>query len=143
MAMSAGLLRGRRVLVVDDNAAVRTLVRQLFALEPDFEIAGEAENGREAVEKAANLKPEIVILDLAMPVMNGLDAAPELRKILPEIKIILFTVEQGSEVDRLASQAGIDAVILKDNAPRLISQARLLLEPKEDESDSGELRNAS
>ena len=143
MAMSAGLLRGRRVLVVDDNAAVRTLVRQLFALEPDFEIAGEAENGREAVEKAANLKPELVILDLAMPVMNGLDAAPELRKILPEIKIILFTVEQGSEVDRLASQAGIDAVILKDNAPRLISQARLLLEPKEDESDSGELRNAS
>jgi DNA-binding NarL/FixJ family response regulator len=143
MAMSAGLLRGRRVLVVDDNAAVRTLVRQLFALEPDFEIAGEAENGREAVEKAANLKPEIVILDLAMPVMNGLDAAPELRKILPEIKIILFTVEQGSEVDRLASQAGINAVILKDNAPRLISQARLLLEPKEDESDSGELRNAS
>ena len=141
--MSAGMLRGRRVLVVDDNAAVRTLVRQLFVLEPDFEIAGEAENGREAVEKAANLKPELVILDLVMPVMNGLDAAPELRKILPEIKIILFTVEQGSEVDRLASQAGINAIILKDNAPRLISQARLLLEPKEDESDSGELRNAS
>ena len=137
------MLRGRRVLVVDDNAAVRTLVRQLFALEPDFEIAGEAENGREALEKAADLKPEIVILDLAMPVMNGLDAAPELRKIHPEIKIILFTVEQGGEVDRLASQAGIDAVILKDNAPQLISQARLLLEPDQDESDSDELRNAS
>ncbi len=141
--MSAGMLRGRRVLVVDDNAAVRTLVRQLFALEPDFEIAGEAENGREAVQKVADLRPDIVILDLAMPVMNGLDAAPELRKILPEIKIILFTVEQGSELDRLASLAGINAVILKDNAPRLISQTRLLLEPEEDESDSGELRNAS
>jgi two-component system, NarL family, nitrate/nitrite response regulator NarL len=141
--MPAGMSRGRRVLVVDDNAAVRTLVRQLFALEPDFEIAGEADNGREALEKASDLRPDIVILDLAMPVVNGLDAAPELRKIFPEIKIILFTVEQGSEVDRLASQAGINAVILKDNAPRLISQARLLLEPEEDEADSGELRNAS
>lgn len=66
----------KRVLLVDDNAVVRSFVRQLFELQPDFEISGEAENGRDAVEKAEKLKPNLIILDLIMPVMTGLDAAP-------------------------------------------------------------------
>src|ERR1035438_3638675 len=87
----------KRVLLVDDNSAVRSLVRQLFELEPDFEISGEAENGRDAVEKAENLNPNLIVLDLVMPVMTGLDAAPLLRKLLPDTPIILFTVQEGSE----------------------------------------------
>jgi DNA-binding NarL/FixJ family response regulator len=142
-AVSAQTVRRRVVLLVDDNIAVRTLVRKLFAVEVDFEVAGEAENGREAVEKAVNSKPDLVILDLAMPVMNGFDAAPELRKVVPDTKIILFTVEEGSEVERMAREAGIDAIVLKSQAPQLISRARSLLDPEEGERDNGELRNAS
>jgi chemotaxis response regulator CheB len=56
----------KRVLLVDDNSVVRSLVRQLFELEPDFEISGEAENGRDALEKAENLKPDVIILDLSI-----------------------------------------------------------------------------
>src|SRR6202035_2199624 len=118
----------KRVLLVDDNTAVRLLVRQLFELEPDFEIAGEAENGQEAVDKAANLKPDLVILDLSMPVMTGLDAAPLLRKLLPDTRIILFTVQEGHEVEQLACAAGIHAVVSKNQAAsKLILQAQALL----------------
>jgi len=73
----------KRVQLVDDNVVVRAAVRRLFDSHPDFEVCGEAENGREAVEKAENLKPDLIILDLAMPVMNGLEAAPLLRRCCP------------------------------------------------------------
>jgi DNA-binding NarL/FixJ family response regulator len=92
----------KRVLLVDDNAAVRSLVRQLFELQPDFEISGEAENGRDAIENAERLKPDLIILDLIMRVMTGLDAAPLLKQLLPATLIILFTQQEGSEVERLA-----------------------------------------
>src|SRR4051812_11422305 len=96
----------KRILIVDDNSAVRSLVRQAFELEPDFEIAGQAENGLEALEKAATLRPDLVVLDLSMPVMTGLDAAPQLKKRVHQVRIILFTVQEGSEIDRLAFAAG-------------------------------------
>jgi DNA-binding NarL/FixJ family response regulator len=78
-----------------------------------------------------------------MPVMNGFEAARELRKVLPDTKIILFTVEEGSEVERMAREAGVDAIVLKSQTPELISRARSLLDPEEGERNSGELRNAS
>jgi DNA-binding NarL/FixJ family response regulator len=134
----------KRVLLVDDNSVVRSLVRQLFELEPDFEISGEAENGRDAVEKAENLKPDVIILDLSMPVMTGLDAAPLLRKLLPDTRIILFTVQEGSGVERLARAAGINAVISKNQAAsKLILQAQALLASIEQEHHPAKLRNAS
>jgi two-component system nitrate/nitrite response regulator NarL len=129
----------KRVLLVDDNPVVRSLVRHLIELEPDFEISGEAENGRDALEKAENLKPDLIILDLVMPVMTGLDAAPLLRKLLPNTRIILFTVQEGREVERLAHAAGIHAVVSKNQAvSKLILQARTLLA-----SSPAKLRNAS
>jgi two-component system nitrate/nitrite response regulator NarL len=123
----------KRVLLVDDNPVVRSLVRQLFELEPDFEISGEAENGRDAVEKAEYLKPDLIILDLAMPVMTGLDAAPLLRKVVPDARIILFTVQEGREVERLARAAGIHAVVAKSQAAsRLILRAHALLRSEQE-----------
>jgi two-component system nitrate/nitrite response regulator NarL len=119
----------KRVLLVDDNPLVRSLVRQL---QPEFEISGEAENGRDAVEKAENLKPDLIILDLAMPVMTGLDAAPLLRKVVPDARIILFTVQEGREVERLARAAGIHAVVAKSQAAsKLILRAQGLLRSEE------------
>src|ERR1700693_3247314 len=97
----------KRVLLADDNAVVRSFVRQLFESQPDFEISGEAENGRDAVEKAEKLKPDLIILDLIMPVMTGLDAAPLLRQLLPDTRIILFTQQEGSELERLDDAEGV------------------------------------
>jgi DNA-binding NarL/FixJ family response regulator len=134
----------KRVLLVDDNSAVRSLVRRLFELEPDFEISGEAENGRDAVEKAENLKPDLIILDLSMPVMTGLDAAPLLRKLLPNARIILFTVQEGREIERLALAAGANSVVSKHRAAsKLILQAQALLASIEQEHDPAKRPNAS
>jgi DNA-binding NarL/FixJ family response regulator len=133
----------KRVLIVDDNRIVRSYVHQLFELEPDFELSGEADNGRDAIERAENLKPDLIILDLSMPSMTGLDVAPLLRKSLPDARIILFTVYEGYEVERLASAAGIHAVVSKyQAAPKLIVQARALLATTQQEDDP-KLRNAS
>ena len=66
----------KRILLVDDSATVRGVVRPLFDSHPNFEVCGEAEHGREAVEKAPSLRPDLIVLDLSMPVMNALDAAP-------------------------------------------------------------------
>jgi CheY-like chemotaxis protein len=108
----------KRVLLVDDNTGVRSLVRQLFESESDFEISGEAENGREAVEKAENPRPDLITSDLSMPVMTGLDAAPLLRKLLPDTRIILFTVQEGREVEQLADRPvlPISAFPLEDDS---------------------------
>jgi DNA-binding NarL/FixJ family response regulator len=134
----------KRVLLVDDNSVVRSFVRQVFELEPDFEISGEAENGRDAVEKAQKLKPDLIILDLIMPVMTGLDAAPLLKQLLPDTLIILFTQQEGSEVERLARAAGIDAVVSKSQAAsQLILQAQALLASTEQEHDPAKFRNVS
>jgi DNA-binding NarL/FixJ family response regulator len=134
----------KRVLLVDDNAVVRFFVRQLFESQADFEISGEAENGSDAVEKAEKLKPDLIILDLIMPVMNGLDAAPLLKNLLPDTLIILFTQQEGSEVERLAQAAGIDAVVSKSQAAsELVLKAQALLAPTEQEHDPAKFRNAS
>jgi len=134
----------KRVLLVDDNSVVRSLVRQLFELTPDFEVSGEAENGRDAVEKAESLKPDLIILDLSMPVMTGLDAAPLLRKLLPDTRIILFTVQDGPHVEQLARAAGIHAVVSKNQlASKLILQARAMLASIEQEHRPSKFRTAS
>jgi DNA-binding NarL/FixJ family response regulator len=132
----------KRVLLVDDNAVVRSFVRQLFELQSDFEISGEAENGRDAIEKAEKLKPDLIILDLIMPVMTGLDAAPLLKQLLPDTLIILFTQQEGSEVERLSRAAGIDAVVSKSQAAsELVLKAQALLASIEQEHDPAKFRN--
>ena len=137
-------MRKKRILIVDDNFAVRSMVRQVFELEPEFEVSGEAENGVEALHKAATLKPDLIILDLSMPLMTGLDAAPQLMEILPAARIILFTVEEGNEVERLARVGGIHAVVSKQQvASELVSQTHALLAFLSEDDDSEDLRDAS
>lgn len=137
-------MRKKRVLIVDDNLAVRSMVRKVFELEPIFEVAGEAENGLEAIQKAEALKPDLVILDLTMPIMTGLDAAPKLLERLPNVCIILFTVEESKELTRLAQAQGIHAVVSKQQAvSELVSQAQSLLGLLDREGDSDKFRNAS
>jgi two-component system, NarL family, response regulator LiaR len=134
----------KRVLLVDDNAVVRSFLRKLFESQSEFEISGEAENGRDAVGKAEKLKPDLIILDLIMPVMTGLDAAPLLKQLLPDTLIILFTQQEGSEVERLAQAAGIDAVVSKSQiASELVLKAQALLASTERSHDPAKFRNVS
>jgi two-component system, NarL family, response regulator NreC len=134
----------KRILLVDDNPVVRSFLRRLFEAQSDFEILGEAENGRDAVEKAVELKPDLIILDLVMPVMTGLDAAPLLKQRLPDTLIILFTQQEGSEVERLAKVVGIDAVVSKGQvASELVLKAQALLYSVERKRDPSQFRDAS
>lgn len=117
-----------RVLLVDDNAAVRSATSRLFKTSADFEVCGVAADGREAIERALSLKPDLIVLDLSMPVMNGLEAAPRLIRALPSVRIILFTAHDGPEVSRLSREVGIHAIITKSQAStQLIERAQVLL----------------
>lgn len=82
---------GKTVLVVDDHAIIRKMLADAF-LSDGFKICGEADNGKEGIEVAVQIKPDLIILDLSMPVMNGLQAATELRRLFPGTPIILFSL---------------------------------------------------
>jgi len=97
------------------------------ALLPEFEVSGEAENGQQAIDKAEQLRPHLFILDLVMPVMNGLQAAPVLRNMLPDVRLMLFTAHDEIEAQRLAKIAGIHAIVSKSHPAALIAQARTLM----------------
>jgi two-component system, chemotaxis family, chemotaxis protein CheY len=103
---------GSTALVVDDNAIIRKILADAF-LSSGFETCGEAENGQEGIEVAKQINPDVITLDLSMPVMNGLEAASRLRKIFPKTPIILFTLYADSLSQRDAAKAGVDLVVLK------------------------------
>jgi two-component system, chemotaxis family, chemotaxis protein CheY len=103
---------GKTVLVVDDNAEIRKMLASAF-LSDGFKTCGEAKNGKEAVEVAKQIKPDVITLDLSMPVMNGITAASELRKVFPATPIILFTLYGDSVSKAAASEAGVSRVLQK------------------------------
>lgn len=117
------------VLIVDDSAIIRKVICELFTREGDFEVCGEAENGQEAIELAQELKPALIVTDLSMPVMNGLDEARILRRLMPEIPIVLYSAHIDSLVEKEARAAGASAVVPKSEAVALlIERSRQLLE---------------
>jgi DNA-binding NarL/FixJ family response regulator len=101
------------VLIVDDHEAIRRTLRVRIEELPEFSVCGEAVNGVDAVEKAQLLNPNLVILDFAMPEMNGLEAATALRFMLPTTKLYLLTAHSNRELELAARDAGIDAVYSK------------------------------
>jgi DNA-binding NarL/FixJ family response regulator len=118
----------KSVLLVDDSEIMRQAVRPLFDSHPKFVVCGEAEHGLEAIEKAPSLRPDLIVIDMSMPVMNGLEAAPLLIKILPNVWLILLTTHDFPELYQLARSAGIHAVVSKSKAvTHLIAQAEALL----------------
>jgi DNA-binding NarL/FixJ family response regulator len=101
------------ILIADDNSNVRRALRSLLQLGGEWEICGEAKDGGEAIEKVRTLNPDLLILDLAMPVMNGLDAAREIRKIAPNTRIVLYTMHANHQLAREAESAAIDSIVPK------------------------------
>jgi CheY-like chemotaxis protein len=93
-------VRVRSVLVVDDNAAVRRAVCELFTHEADFKVCDEAKNGLQAIEKAQQLQPALIVTDLSMPLMNGLEETRILKKLMPAVPVIIHTVHTGHSLTR-------------------------------------------
>jgi DNA-binding NarL/FixJ family response regulator len=96
----------KTILIVDDNTEVRRAICELFKLEEDFTVCGEATNGREAIAKALELHPNLIVLDLSMPVMNGLDAARELKRLMPDVPLLMYSLF-GDMVEEQARLVGI------------------------------------
>lgn len=106
----------RSVLVVDDSPAIRQAVCELFAREGDFEVCAEAENGREAVEKARLLHPDLIVTDLSMPLMDGLEETRLLKQLMPCMPVIIFTAHDHPLLEKEAVSAGASAVVSKSQA---------------------------
>ena len=117
----------KSVIVVDDNPGVRKLLCEAFTIAGDFSICGEAANGTEAIEKVQLLRPDLIITDLAMPVMNGLEVARVLRQLMPTLPVILYTMHGGPYLEKEARLAGAYAVVSKsEGVDTLIAKARSL-----------------
>lgn len=101
------------ILIVDDSAQIRNMVRLWLETDDKFEVCGEAADGVEGIEKALELKPDLIVLDLLMPRMNGLQTAAALQTAMPEVPIILFTLFPDSELASQARSAGVASVLSK------------------------------
>ena len=124
-----------RILLADDYQVVREGLRVLLE-RGGFNVIGEAADGREAVQQAANLDPDIVILDLSMPNLNGIDAAREILRLLPHTRAIILTVHRDEQYVQQAFQAGARGYVLKTRAttdliPAInnVSEGRIYLSP--------------
>lgn len=120
----------KAVLVVDDNEFIRRSLCKVFTSEADFEVCGEAVNGREAIEKALELGPDLIVMDLSMPVMNGIEAARALKGLLPTVPLIIFSAYSDVFSENEARSAGVAALVSKsDHVSVLIDKARILFYP--------------
>ena len=120
-----------RILIVDDHAVVRRGVRSLLESYQGFEITGEAATGREAVEMARRLQPDVVVMDLSLPELNGLDATRQILKDSPRSEILVLTMHHSEELARDVLQAGARGYVLKSDADQsLIAAVKSLREHK-------------
>jgi len=103
----------KRILIVDHNGPIRGLMKMEIEKKPDLEVCGEASDGPHGIQQGIALRPDLVVMDFAMPRMNGLQAAAILHHAIPEAKIVLFTLHNEAISKRLAEDAGISAVFSK------------------------------
>ncbi len=110
--------RPTRILIADDSSVVREQLRKLLEMRPDWQVCGEAVDGEQAVARTAELSPDLIILDFAMPGMNGLQSARKIGKSFPEIPILLFTMFLSSELIQDARNCGIRGAVAKNEIVR-------------------------
>ncbi|HXM10195.1 MAG TPA: response regulator transcription factor [Terriglobales bacterium] len=122
------LNKPRTILIADDSGMVRAKIRQALERETDFQICGEANDGVEAVAKAKELTPDLILLDVKMPRLNGLEAAGILRQAQPGIRIMMVTMYAEELNKKLTSRFGVDAVFSKsEGVTKLIERVENLL----------------
>lgn len=115
-----------RILVVDDAERVRQYLCRMLCMFPDFEVVGEAKNGLQALQQAQEHLPDVILLDLEMPEMDGYTAARRIKSMIPQCRVIAFTVHGYEEARKKALLSGVDAFIVKgepvENLVRVISE---------------------
>ncbi len=112
-----------RILIADDHSVVRAGLRSLLESHPGWEVCAEAADGREAVEKAAKHKPHVAVLDIGMPLLNGVEATRRIRKSSPETEILVLTMHESEDLVQQVTEAGARGYILKDDADRILIAA--------------------
>jgi len=117
-----------QILIADDDAPIRRLLRRLIEDHAEWNVCGEAENGREVLAKVSDLSPDVVVMDLAMPQMNGLQAAREVGKMAPHLPMLLLTVQQVSrELADEARSAGFQGAVSKSTGSEVVKGIESLL----------------
>jgi DNA-binding NarL/FixJ family response regulator len=112
-----------KILIADDHEMVRKGLKGLLEEQPDFKVVGEARNGREAVLKARELKPDVVIMDFTMPELNGREATRLIRKELPQTEVLILTMHESEELAREIVSAGANGYVLKSQAGNALVEA--------------------
>src|ERR1700692_309784 len=124
-------MRRLRILVADDHEVMRTGVRALIEQEPGWQVCGTATNGQEAVEAARKLKPDVVVLEMTMPELDGLEVLREIKRALPNTEVVVFSAHHSEEVIEQLFDAGAKSYIQKSDASRhLVAAIRSLAEHK-------------
>ena len=126
-----------RILIVDDNASMRHVMRTLLESSSALEICGEAVDGVDAIEKAKQLNPDLILLDLSMPRMNGAEVASVLKPRMPDVPIILFTAFDEDVGKSLAAALGVDLVLPKIEMTALADHAQALLAKRRNDKAFG------
>ncbi len=116
-----------RILVVDDSPLVRQRLRDMLQQHCEWEVCGEASNGRDALEKVQLMKPDLIVLDFLMPGMDGLQTAREMGKLVPSIPILMFTMHLSKQLVEEARNVGIRGAVPKSDAGRIIEGVEALL----------------
>ena len=120
-----------RILIADDHEVVRAGVRSLLESQPDCEICGEAATGRQVVALAQQLKPDVAIMDITMPELNGLEATRQIRKVAPTVQVLILSVHESEELVREIIDAGAHGYVLKSDAGRELAAAMHALRKQE------------
>ncbi len=117
----------KKILVADDNAMIRKSLCRIFEMEENYDLCAEAVDGEEAVALAIQHKPDLIVLDFQMPVMNGIEAAHELKRIMPNVPIILFTLHADTMRYAVGLNSPVDLVIAKSDAVHIGDHIRSLI----------------
>jgi DNA-binding NarL/FixJ family response regulator len=112
-----------RILIADDRESMRTALKAMFVMRPHWEICGEAEDGREAVAKATELQPDMIVLDFRMPLSDGLQAASQISETMPATPIVMYTLYKTEELEVAAKLVGVRCVVAKEDGFRNLLSA--------------------
>jgi DNA-binding NarL/FixJ family response regulator len=116
-----------RILIADDHAMVRKGLRTVIEPHPGWEICGEATTGMEALELARSLKPDLVVLDVSMPILNGLEVAHRISRSMPETKTLLFTMHNSPQFAKDVTKSGAHGYVCKSSGEEVLTQAMEML----------------
>ena len=116
-----------RILIVDDSPLVRQRLRDLLQQHPHWQVCGEAANGQDAITRARELSPDIIVLDFLMPGMNGMQAAREIGRLIPDVPILMFTTYLSRQLVEEARNVGIRGAVAKSDARYVIDGLEALL----------------